>query len=66
MKKANMLHYNERLPRTAADLIESAARLTEGMTADEMDEMEREVMAERAAALLDAPNPARDDEEAHE
>jgi hypothetical protein len=64
MKESSMLHYHERLPRTAADLIESAARLTEEMTAEEMDAMEREVMAERAAALLDAPNPARDDEEA--
>jgi hypothetical protein len=58
-----MIHYNERLPRTAAecDLIESAARFTEGMTADELDEMEREIEAERAALDADAADERRDE-----
>ena len=49
-----MIHFNERLPRTDAerDLIEAAALLTESMTAEEMDAMEREIEAERAVSLV--------------
>lgn len=43
------------------DLIESAARLTEDMTADEMDAMEREIEAERATLDADAADERRDE-----